>query len=611
MGSKRRYIRRASAGIIIASALWGSLSVAADDAKNKALNNDAASSLKSILKKAGEQGFIAIEGDVQTPVTERASSETLSQKPSSKPATKITQLERNNPLGIVDCNITSVLDLSNYTSLESYDAIHTAKSALEKVENIEDVMPLAHSYMALGFGAEMSGVVKNFKGNKARLIESIGRTIEGDQSVNDYEFITRYSDCNSAALFWSQFSGLIISPDANNVTPFELSYDDEDFLNELPVNLKKIVTTRFGIYAAENGSRMMATKLLTSLVPRARRGELATYKDDGLLYFHGLVRQIDGDPSGLEIFKHLAERDGLYRVRSLQRLAEENLSHGTRLYESFSDDVDAVSQQYNGQQESRQASLQIIKHRLNTDSFIDAIKQVKREFTAVDVERVEAVIFAADRMKAAFKDELKSRQLLALNAFLYDLDFFASYDDLTTLQGMANNTAIDLNLPELVSNIFSTSKTLSSDDKDMLLYAQTLIAAKHGEYDTVIKTAKGFSGNPDFQSLKLEAAVKSGNFKETIASLKLTAEDAERYALHSGIAWQNGEWSEAKMALESLAGETPNTDLTTKIALANYIGDEGRAYVDRAVPKTAVDFDNLTAQLIKDMTVVQGYLSNG
>lgn len=606
MRPTRRYIRRASAGIMIASALWGGISVAADD-ENKTLDNDAASSLKSVLKKAGEQGFIAIEGEGLTPVTESPKSEA----PPPKPDTKTTQLERDLPIGVVDCKITSVLDLSNYTSVESFDAIHAAKSALEKSEKLEDVMPLVHTYMALGFGAEMSGLVKNYKGNKARLIESIGRTIEGDHSVNDYEFIARYSNCNSSAMFWSEFSGLILSPSENNPTPFELSYEDQDFLNQVPVNLKKITTTRFGIYAAENGSRMTATKLLTSLVPQARRGELATYKDDGLLYFHGLVRQLDGDPSGLEIFKHLAERDGLYRVRSLQRLAEENLSHGTRLYESFSDDVDAISQQYNGQQESRQASLQIIKHRLNTDRFIDAITQVKREFTADDVERVEAVIFAADRMKAAFKDELKSRQLLALNAFLYDLDFFASYDGLTTLQGLANNTAIDLNLPELVADIFSTSKTLSSADKDMLLYAQTLIAAKHGEYDVVIKTAKDFSGKPEFQLLKLEAAVKSGNFKETIASLKLKAEDAERYALHSGVAWQNGEWSEAKMALEALAGETPNADITTKIALANYIGDEGQAYVDRAVPKTAVDFDDLTAQLDKDMTLVKGYLSNG
>lgn len=607
MGTTLRYVRRASAGMLLASVLWGSVSLAADDAKNKAPNNDAASSLKSILKKASEQGFIAIEGDLEKPVNESPASKT----PTPKPDTKITQLEQALPLGAVDCSTTSVLDLSNYTSVESYDAIHKAKSALEKVEKLEDVMPLAHSYMALGFGAEMSGVVKNYKGNKARLIESIGRTIEGDHTVNDYELIVRYSDCNNAAMFWSAFSGLIISPDANNAAPFELSYDDQDILNQLPVNLKKIATTRFGIYAAENGSRSTATKLLSSLVPRARRGELATYRDDGILYLHGLVRQIEGDPTGLQIFKHLAERDGLYRVRSLQRLAEENLSNGTKLYESFSDDVDAINQQYNGQQESRQATLQIIKHSLNTDRFVDAIEQVKRDFTAIDEERVEAVIFAADRMKAAFKDELKSRQLLALNAFLYDLDFFASYDGLTTLQGMANETAIDLNLPELVSNIFSTSKTLSSADKDMLVYAQILIAAKNGEYDVVIKTAKDFSGKPEFQLLKLDAAVKSGNFKETIASLKLKAEDAERYALHSGVAWQNGEWSEAKRALEALADDAPSKDITTKIALANYIGDEGQAYVERAAPKTFVDFEDLTAQLDKDMTIVKGYLSNG
>ena len=603
MGRRYKYIRRSSAGLIMASALWAGSIVAADDSGNKKAENNAVSSLKSVLERAGEQGFISIESNKQKPTPLTDSTQT--------PAPKTPRVEVMPPLGDINCNDTSALDLSSYASIESYDAIYTTKASLNKTETLEDVMPLARTYMALGLGAEMLSLVHNYKGHKARLIESMGRVIEGYPSDEDYIIIAQYSECNRGMMFWSEFARLSTLYSAESNDPFEFRDENQDFLNQLPTQIKKIATLRIGIYAAERNSSLTASSLLTTLAPRSKYGELPEHKDDSLLYLFGLIRQLKGDPKGLQIFKYLAERDGLYRVRSLQKLAEENLHNGAKLYENYTGDVASVGQQYNGQKESRQANLQLIKHSLTADRYTEAIEHTKREFMAMDVERVEAIIFAADRLQEALKDDLKTRQLLALNAYLYDPEFFVAYDALATLQRAAMDSAIHLNLPELVVDIFSNIKGPSADEEDILVYAETLIAAKHGEYDTVIKAANAFINNPKYQSLKLEAAVKSGNFKETVASLDLKTQEEARFALHSDIAWQNSQWAEAKMALEALADKKPDPAISAKIALANYMGKESRAYVNRALPKTAADLDLLRAQLEKDITLVKGYISNG
>ena len=600
MGRWFNFIRRAAASVMTATLLCGGHALAAEqiETKREISESDAASSLRSVLKKAGEQGFIAVNTPQKKTSVKTSKKETPTQLP---------VIEQ----GAVSCDDTSALNLSNHVSTVAYDAVLSAKSELNKSKSFEDVMPLAKTYMALGLGAEMSDLVKNYNGHKAQLVDTMGRVIEGYPTTQDYNRVLKYSKCSKAMGFWSEFTRISAEPSPQSGAPFEFSYEEQDFLDQFPEQLKTLVTLRVGIYAAEQRSRMTATDLLAQLEPKSRYGKLPKMKSDDLLYFYGLVRRIDGDNTARQFFEHLAERDGLYRLRSLRKLSEDNLHNGTKLYKNFSDDIAAVSQQYNGQEESRQATLQSVKHYIINDQFIEAIEQAKREFTVFDAERAEAVKFAAERLQKRLNDELNSRKLMALNAYLHDPEFFADYEEITKLKGSANAAAISLNMPELVSIILVDSEGLSPAEKDVLTYAETLIAAKRGEYGTVLKTAKSYADDPKFQALILEAAIKTGDYKKTIASFDAKTSEEERLTLQSQIAWQNGQWGEAKVALEALANESSDTDIKAKIDVAKYVGTERLAYVNRDVPKTADDLDLLRTQVDKDIELVKGYLSRG
>lgn len=595
-----RHIRTAAAGIITASILWGGVAVAADKPASTAPKSDAVKSFESVLQRAGEQGFVVIDSQVKQPAP-------------GKPASHNEDIMAPDieDFGTINCNVTSVLDLSIYQSVSSYEAISLVKSGLEKQGGLEDVMPLVKTYMALGLGTEMASSARNFKGHEARLIESMGRVIDGNHSSSDQNIITQYSNCSADMKLWSVFTKASQALFNTDDEVFELSRENQEFLEDLPPNLKKLVTLRLGIYAAEQKSDPLAIRILSSLAPNTKYGELPALKDDAILYYYGLVRQMKGDPAASQVFTHLAQFDGLYRTRSLQNLAEESLHQGTKLYENFTDDLAAVSQQYNGQAESRQATLQVVKHRLQADQFIDAIEQSIREFAPIDAERIEAVIFAAEHILLRLRDKQKNQQLHALNAYLHDPLFFSKYENIEVLKAQAKETAIDLNLPELVSLISPETPALSKDEKTFLAYTSALIAAKQGDYDRVIDIAKPYKADPEFQALILDAAIQSGNYKQTIESLRHKTANAERFALQSDIAWQKGRWGEAKISLEALAHRVPDIAVSKKIAIANYVGTESLAYVDRAVPKTAADLDLLKVQLDTDIALVKGYLSNG
>ena len=595
-----RHIRTSAVGIVTASFLWGDVAIAADKPVSIVPKSDAVKSLESVLQKASEQGFVDIEGQARQPI---AGKSILHNEDLAAPIME--------DIGAINCQVTSALELQTYQSVSSYEAIPLTKLGLEKNESLEDVMPLVKTYMALGLGTEMASSVRKFEGHKARLIESMGRVIEGYPSPHDQNIVTQYSNCSGGMKFWSAFAKASQGLPGTEDKTFELTRDNQNFLEELPLHLQELTTLRLGIYAAEQKSENLALRMLSTLAPKTKYGKPPAVKDDAILYYYGLVRQMKGDPTASQIFKYLGQYDGLYRTRSLQKLAEESFQTGTKLYDNFSDDLAAVSQQYNGLAESRKATIQVVKHRLKANQFIDAIEQSKREFSLVDSERNDAVTFAAEHIFEQLQGKQKSQRLHALNAYLHDPLFFSKYDHIKTLKARAKDTAIDLNLPELVSIIEPELHKLSKGEGTFLAYTNALIAAKHGKYDRVIDVANPYRADPKFQALILDAAIQSGNYKQTIEALRRKTASAERFALQSDIAWRKGQWGEAKISLEALAHKAPDAAIANKIAIANYVGVERHAYVDRAAPKTAADLDLLKTQLDADIALVKGYLTNG
>ena len=163
-----RHIRTSAVGIVTASFLWGDVAIAADKPVSIVPKSDAVKSLESVLQKASEQGFVDIEGQARQPI---AGKSILHNEDLAAPIME--------DIGAINCQVTSALELQTYQSVSSYEAIPLTKLGLEKNESLEDVMPLVKTYMALGLGTEMASSVRKFEGHKARLIESMGRVIEG------------------------------------------------------------------------------------------------------------------------------------------------------------------------------------------------------------------------------------------------------------------------------------------------------------------------------------------------------------------------------------------------------------------------------------------------
>ncbi len=596
-----RYILTASTVVLSTAMIWGDMAMAEDTSAAHLPKSDAAKSLENILHKAGEQGFLAIEGQNKKP---RTPSKT-------KPLSAVLDPAHFEKLEPINCNIATVLDLSIYQSVSAFDDISLAKSNIKKAERLEDVMSLAKTYLALGFGAETASLVRKFKGHDARLLESMGRLIDGYPSSMDQKTIAEYANCNIGTKFWTLFAKTADAVASIDPEPFELTRDEHIFLEALPPQLQNLVTLRLGIYAAEQSSDILAERILLSLEPQSKYGKLPASKDDDMLYYFALVREMKGDPAARQIFQYLAQYDGLYRTRALQKLAQDNFHNGTTLYESFSDDLEAVSQQYNGQAQSRQATLETIKHRLQAGRLIDAIELSKKEFTLIDIERSQAVALLGDRLHSDLQDEDQSARLYALNSYVHDPLFFSKYVQIEALKNQAYKSAIDLNLPELTSLIMPESHTLTYGQKKRTTYAKVRSAIKHGEYDSAINMSKSHKSDPEFQALILDAAIKSGNRKQALELLRRQPADITRFIQQADMAWQKGHWGEARIALEALAHKKPTKAISDKIAITNYVGIESRAYIDRAIPDTAVELDLLKTQIDSDISLVKAYLTNG
>jgi len=315
-----RHIRTSAVGIVTASFLWGDVAIAADKPVSIVPKSDAVKSLESVLQKASEQGFVDIEGQARQPI---AGKSILHNEDLAAPIME--------DIGAINCQVTSALELQIYQSVSSYEAIPLTKLGLEKNESLEDVMPLVKTYMALGLGTEMASSVRKFEGHKARLIESMGRVIEGYPSPHDQNTVMQYSNCNAEMKFWSVFAKASQGLPDNEDENFDLTHHNQQFLEKLPAHLQKLITLRLGIYAAEQKSENLATRILSSLAPETKYGKPPAVKDDAILYFYGLVRQMKDDPTASQIFKYLGQYDGLYRTRSLQKLAEESFQRMTLL----------------------------------------------------------------------------------------------------------------------------------------------------------------------------------------------------------------------------------------------------------------------------------------
>ncbi len=580
---------------VVFAVLSSGVAYSAEGTVAKEPAGDAAKTLQSILEKAGEQGFLRLEG-------QESPQETASEAPQA-----VDVFDASD----ANCSLSSIFNLTAYQEVTSFDDVFRARKQLETADKLDDVLSLAKTYMALGLGAELTALAEPFGDDaRSKLLQSAGRLVEGYPTDTDRERFQKYSACNINMSLWGLVSKASGADLVAELPVFTMSPPQRQLLEDLPPGLESVFTARLGIYAAETKAVNIAEQFLSNIEPRAVRGHLPSVRSDERLYFYGLVRKLKGDPAANQVFKYLGQYDGNFRARAMRKLVEETSANGTEIYGGFPEDLLAIRQQYMGKKQGRAATLDIVRHWLKDDKYISAINITKEDLNTEQPERAHAVAAIADHILQRLESDSAKVKVFAINGYLYDRAFYSIYSGEDTLKTAVFDNAIELNLPELALLVVSdpSGDSLRASQAD---FAKAKLALKHGEYDKVLNVSNKFAGETAYKPLRLEAAMQTGNDKVASSILSAMPASAERSARYANIAMQKGQWREAGAALETLDGKSSNGDVEAKIAITKYVGPQKGAYLNRAVPTTAEGLDEFKDQVSGDIEVVKAYLSNG
>lgn len=586
--------------------VFASFAMAAEPASSTKPQEDAATSLKKILERAGEKGLLKLEDDdgSKQSAQELISNAAGSGKPQKRPGRQQ-----------FDCHASEVLDLWSYAEIDNFKAASKAKSAITSYESVQDVIPVAQTFLALGLGTEAAASLRSFNSSEAKLLSSLGRIIDGIASGSDVERVASYEACGSLGEFWVRVAQSVPNFDISSDTEWALSSDQNQMLLELPKHLSRALTAMIGIHAAELGRQQQAESFYTILEPQYRYQAEPTNKSDETLYFYALLQAMKEDPVSHQIFEHLAQRDGVFQVRALLKLVQSGPSHSTGKKNDHLTNLLSVQQQYRGKVSSRKVSLEIVKKQTSEHHYAYAIDLTKKEFSETDSEYKDAVEDVGAKLTSELNLDDRSRQINALNGYLHDTGFFSIYSDLGLLQYLAHKAAVDLNLPEIAQNISQAAAAISENAaalaKDIVL-AEIKLLFKEGDYANVLKSGLEHAADQRFQALLKKASLKQG-VKEVSAKIERSlGSPAEKLQYTAEAARKRGDWAVAKTALRSLKEiDSEAKDSSQALAIVEYVAKDANADRRGLSLATVHGAESLNEKLDADIGLVKEFLTNG
>ncbi|RZV44780.1 MAG: hypothetical protein EX271_00980 [Acidimicrobiales bacterium] len=576
----------------------------ADETKAKQ-NADVAKSIENILQKASEQGFVDLKETNQDP-------EPVKQPEPHTPEIIIEQLSASPQDGI-SCAVADLVELTDYFDVAAYSDISTAKAKMRSIDSLDDRIALIKTYWSLGLGAEALALVHSVEDQRVPLLKSVSKVLSGDFSENNKFILKQYAACNGSAKIWYKTA----LSDSNSKTPDEAKVlpDSSDLavLEEMPVEIRKILTRRLGVLAAETGDLQLAKKMLRSIEPDTKTGDLPASRDDHTMYLFALIDASQKGQKGIRILERLSKFDGPLRTRSIFQLSNKYSADGLSPYPGFSDDLNSVAQQYSGKDESRMASLETIKLYLKNGSATESIKLAKRELSIDDPERVAVVTLIADQILIGLNDKKNSKRIGALNAYLFDSGFFNPLKTHAELKHAALEAALALNLPELGGQIYLDEEIESLDQNSIkrLTLAKMKAARKSGDVEKVIVFASGYKDDIEFSGLLIESLVETGRSQDAIQIVKAMPHGPERFKKLADLEWQAGDFKSAHSNLQSLDYAMGGKLGNKKLQLSGLLTSVETTYSNMIVPNSSEDLGEFQSDISDDINIAKAYLTGG
>jgi len=502
----------------------------------------AVKSFEAVLQKAVDKGLLETKGNPKSTPDEPAMSEAVITSEPLERVIKPVTAQAN-------CAAMSYLDPLDYENIADFDALFPAKANVKDGKDISGITRLSMTYLSLGLGAEVVSLNEARSDDQAAILSALGRSVEGYPSDADLELIKAQRSCSKSAALWESFTSssvksLAIRPEVNT---------DPELFNTLvqwPAPLQELVLTRLATHAAEISDRTLAETLFSRLSPESRYGDLPEVYDDSLLYLFALIRKSRKDPRFRPIVEKLAAWDGVFQSRALKLIADDSEATGRALPQDYSTDLASVSMQYEGRAESRAATLQVIKHRVKSELYIDAIDTAKREFATTHSEMQKAVNEIGDGISEKLIAPKPPRRLYALNGYFHDRGFFETYEDKAELLADA--------------------------------------AVAQGDRETVHEVLALLKATPARQHRHADYALRHGLWGEARDAIKATPDSAP------------SDGNKAKL---------PEGDMS--IELVNYMAFPQKPLTQKSVPESSDDLSDLLGKVKSDTALVKQYLSQG
>lgn len=597
-----------------------------------ASQEDVSASLQKILEQAGAQGLITLKGKDDGANIRIKEAEANGIEPSDisdellKAFEKVNNLTSDPTQGTtLPCLNANLFDFELFKNVAEYEEVTTMRSKVKDWHKFEDTLSLARTYLALGMGEEAAALAGRYSTPAAMTITAMGRSLGDDLTSELAIHLISDQNCTPQSRLWSE--AFIVPSGAPDLEKFNI--EELKILKTYPAHLGRSLGLSLATRYAESGDLWSASKIFELYEPRIRQGYFPKIKDDQTLYLFALVMQNDMTSESLRILMHLSQRDGVYRAQAIRQLAQAHINTGEPLYADFTEDIHAVRQQYNGQEESHIVTLETIKFSLQRNQFKAPIDMAKQQFAVTDPERSEAVAFIAEKLIEVFDGYDRDLHVKALDSYVQDQAFFESYDRLVDLKAGAAKTAIALTLPELVADFIDV--TIEKDDDLLRLSALAYVhaALKDGDYFRAEEQAGLYPDDPAFKALSLEASLRQPSKDKALEKLAQLPDAPEKFDRQADVAWRESRWDIAHTALEDLAEtgsvtDTPQNanadtgsdteigqDLQDKLALATYIGPDAKAYINHPLPQTAKELEDFTQKLDADIRLIEAYLDNG
>lgn len=556
----------------------------------------AVESLSSILGQAKEDGLLRAKGELPTPTTNNMQSVDPSEE-------------------ALRCENAAILNFDSLIGVETYEDLLLYKNEIPVISSREGMIEFARLTLSLGLGTETKALLAGFQGDDIDLALRLADIVEEPEFKTDNPIFSPYSGCHS---FMPIFS--LVEKASANVPSFS-GVERRELLSgfdRFPKVLKETIAVKLAILAMENDNENIAKSIWRKLDNDARENEtllpIEKVERDEYLYLNALLKKDDDPEYYKAVIKHFAEREGVYQLKSLKKLADMNREKGesNKLIETT---LEGIREILPKSSEKKAASYELVKNRIYSGDVTAAIETTKKYFSPSEAEYLESATQLKAIVEALLTDEDSRRRFSGLNNYLFDTLFFEASGDTDTLKYEALSVAIAFGLPQLYKDIVGSQQAKLSDDvKELIKQAQFLIALKANNFE--------LPGN--FNSLELSdftqvdiarQAIAEKNFDaadEIISTLKKNAETSEQTSeIERALALTKGEWSDlfekslADPGSETSANGDPLSNILDVLGNSRPAGavTNGKGWVDK-MPQYLTDMD-ATLQKTK------AYLKNG